>query len=307
LISTHRLDGLYNMNIDFELYRVFYLVARAGSISNAAKELFISQPAVSQAVKQLEAKLGGQLFFRTPKGIRLTTEGEVLFKYIEQAYGFITTAEQKFVAMQNLLSGEIKIAASDTLCRYYLIPHLETFHRNYPEIRIQVTNRTTLEIISQVKSGHADLGIVNLPLTGDNQLLIRETGSIQDCFVAGASHKFLADTAISLAELAQYPLMLLDKGTVTRRFIDRFAEEHGVMLIPEIELGSIDLLVDFAKIGLGVSFVIKDFIISDLEQEKLYEVKLKEKIPSRKIGIATLKNVPLSAVARKFIAILGVD
>jgi LysR family cyn operon transcriptional activator len=295
------------LNINFELYRVFYHVVKAGSISNAAKDLYISQPAVSQAVKQLEEKLGGQLFFRTPKGIVLTTEGEVLFKYIEQAYGFITTAEQKFAEMQNLLSGEIKIAASDTLCRYYLIPHLETFHYAYPEIRIRVTNRTTPEIISQIKSGQADLGIVNLPLNDDKSILIRETGSIQDCFVVGASYKYLADSEITLPELAQYPVMLLDKGTVTRRFVDRFMAEHGISLIPEVELGSIDLLVEFAKIGLGVSFVIKDFITSDLACQNLYEVQLKEKIPSRKIGIATLKEVPLSAVARKFIEILAGD
>ncbi|HYH02615.1 MAG TPA: LysR family transcriptional regulator [Bacillota bacterium] len=292
------------MNINFELYRVFYFVSKAGSISNAAKELYISQPAVSQAIKQLEEKLGGQLFFRTSKGIILTAEGEVLYKYIEQAYSFITTAEQKFAEMQNLLSGEIRIGASDTLCRYFLIPHLEKFHRDFPEIRIQVTNRTTAEIISQLKLGKVDLGIVNLPLETENQLVIKESGVIQDCFVAGPNYKFLADTEIALADLARYPLLLLDKGTVTRRYIDRFAAGYGITLLPEVELGSIDLLVEFAKIGLGISFVIKDYLATELAEQTLYEIKLREPISPRKIGIVTLKDVPLSAVAKKFIEIL---
>lgn len=292
------------MNINFELYRVFYHVAKAGSISNAAKELYISQPAVSQAIKQLEEKLGGQLFLRTSKGIILTAEGEVLYKYIEQAYGFITTAEQKFAELQNLLSGEIRIGASDTLCRYFLIPHLEKFHHDFPEIRIQVTNKTTAEIISLLKLGKVDLGIVNLPLENENQLVIRESGVIQDCFVAGANYKFLAASEISLTDLVRYPLLLLDKGTATRRYIDRFAAGYGITLLPEVELGSIDLLVEFAKIGLGISFVIKDYLTTELAERTLYEIKLREVIPPRQIGIVTLKDVPLSTVAKKFIEIL---
>jgi LysR family cyn operon transcriptional activator len=292
------------MNINFELYRVFYLVAQAGSISGAAKELYISQPAVSQAIKQLEEKLGGQLFLRTAKGIILTTEGEVLFGYIRQAYNLIMTAEHKFAAMQNLLNGEIKIGASDTLCRYYLIPHLEKFHRAYPEIRIQVTNRTTGEIVNQLKSGKVDLGIINLPLDNENQLLVKESGIIQDCFVGGANYRFLAEQELSLQDLVKYPILLLDQGTVTRKFINRFLAGHGVTLVPEVELGSIDLLVEFAKIGLGLSLVVKSFISAELEQGNLFEIKLKEAIPPRKIGVATLKEVPLSAAARKFIEIL---
>jgi LysR family cyn operon transcriptional activator len=292
------------MSISFELYRVFYTVARAGSITNAAKELFVSQPAVSQSIKQLEDKLGGKLFFRTAKGIVLTTEGTVLFRYIEQAYNLIMTAEHKFAEMQNLVNGEIKIGASDTLCRYYLIPHLEKFHHTYPEIRIQVTNRTTDEIVSQLKSGKVDLGIINLPLDDENQLLIRESSVIQDCFVGGANYRFLAGQELSLHDLQHYPILLLDQWTVTRKFINRFFAGHGITLIPEVELGSIDLLVEFAKIGLGLSLVVKSFITADLEQEKLFEIRLKEAIPPRKIGIATLKEVPLSAAAQKFIEIL---
>ncbi len=292
------------MNINLEYYRVFYHTARAGSISRAAQGLFISQPAVSQSIKQLEEKIGGQLFFRTRKGIRLTGEGEVLFKYIEQAYNFIMTAENKFSEMQNLAYGEIRIGAGDTLSRYYLLPFLEEFHRAYPGIKIQVTNRTTPETIGLLKNGSVDFGIINLPVSGDDQLEIRETITIQDCFVGGEAYRKLSDSAIPLKELVAYPLLLLEKASNTRRYIDSYAKSHNVEILPEIELGSYDLLVQFARIGLGISCVVKDFVAEEFENGGLYEIRLKEEIPPRKIGVITLKDVPLSAAARKFIKLL---
>jgi len=292
------------MNINLELYRVFYYVATAGSISGAAKELFISQPAVSQSIKQLEEKLGGKLFFRTSKGIKLTTEGEVLFKYIDQAYNIIRTAENKFIEMQNLVEGEIKIGAGDTLCRYYLIPYLELFHREYPGIKIHVTNRTTPETVNLLKSGKVDLGIINLPIELDDSIIVEETISVQDCFVAGQNYSYLSESPISLSELVRYPVMVLEKGTSTRKHIDNYAKEHGIDITPEIELGSIDLLIQFAKIGLGILCVVRNFVDEEIKSGCLYEIKLKEPIPERKVGIAVLKDVPLSAAAGKFIKIL---
>lgn len=295
------------MFINMELYRIFYYTARAGSISRAAEELFISQPAVSQSVKHLEDKLGGQLFFRTSKGVKLTGEGEVLFKYIEQAYNFITAAENKFTEMQNLLNGEIKIGASDTLCKHYLLPYLGSFHKDYPGVKIHVTNRTTPETINLLKKGKVDFGIISLPIEEDNHLIVTEGSSIQDCFVAGENYRELAESDIFLEKLLEYPLLLLEKESNTRRFIDNYAKAYGYEIIPEIELGSIDLLIQFAKYGLGISCVVRDFVINELDGRELFEIRLKEKIPPRKIGIATLKDVPLSAAAKKIINSLYQD
>jgi len=173
------------MEVNFELYKVFYNVAKEGQISAAAKKLFISQPAVSQSIKQLEEKLGGKVFFRTPKGMKLTSEGQILYKYIEKAYGFIIAGESKFQEMQNLQYGEIVIGASDTLCAHYLLPYLEKFHKEFPNIKIKVTNRTTYEILNLLKSGSVDLGILNLPIEQDKNLQIIETLALEDCFICG--------------------------------------------------------------------------------------------------------------------------
>ncbi len=292
------------MIANMELYKIFYQVAKAGSISKAAKELYISQPAVSQSIKQLEERLGGHVFVRSPKGVTLTREGEVLFKHFEQAYTLMRTAENKFWEMLNLMSGEIRIGASDTISKYYLLPKLEQFHSAYPELRIQVTNRTTPETLMLLRKGDVDLAVVNLPISTDTQYNICEALEVQDCFVAGVNDWHICDTPLSLEQLAHYPLLLLEKGSNTRHFIDNYMATHGIVLQPEIELGSIDLLVQFAMIGLGIAYVVKDFIGDELQNGQLREVPLLQPIPSRTIGIVTLRNVPLATSAKKFIDLL---
>jgi LysR family transcriptional regulator, cyn operon transcriptional activator len=289
------------MNINLELYRVFYFSARASSISKAAEELYISQPAVSQSIKQLEQKLGGQLFFRSPRGIKLTEEGKVLFRYIEQAYNFILTAEHRFSEMQNLMTGEIRIGASDTICKYFLLPPMCSFHREYPGIKMQVANRTTQETIQLLKNGKVDFGIINLPVAEDPKLLIQKGPALEDCFIAGEPFRELDGRILSLEELGKYPVLMLEKASRIRNHIDDFTRSCGVEIIPEFELGSIDLLVEFAKAGMGISCVIKDYVKKDLEEREVFEVRLKEVLPQRNLGIATLRDVPLTMAAKKFI------
>lgn len=297
-----------NMNMDttipsMEWYRVFHAVARFGSLSRAAEELHITQPAVSHTIKQLEAALGGKLFFRVPRGVKLTAEGELLHRHVEQAFGFIAAAERQLGEMHELRRGRVRIGAGDTLCKHYLLPHLARFHRTYPDIAIQVTNRTTPETVKLLKEGAIDFGIVNLPVD-DRQIAIRESVAIRDCFVAGERYKELAAAPLPLARLTAYPLLMLEQGSSTRDYVDRFFREAGVALAPEIELGSLDLLVQFAQHGLGVACVIRNFAEEELASGALYEVALDPPIPPRRIGLVTLHGVPLAAAARRFMDML---
>jgi LysR family cyn operon transcriptional activator len=293
------------MIANLEWYRVFYWVAINGSLSKAAEELYITQPAVSYAIKQLESSLGGKVFYRNAKGVTLTAEGEVLFKFIEQAYGFLTKAEQQIAEMHQLQRGEIRIGAGDTLSKYYLLPYLEVFHQSYPQIKIQVTNRTSRETIQLLKEGKIDLGIVNLPIE-ESQVQILETLELQDCFVVGDNYKELASHVLTLQELSKHPLILLEKGSSIRRFIDQFTQSHGITIQPEIELGSLELMAQFARIGLGISCVVKNFINEELKQSSLFEIQLQEPIPTRKVGIVTLSSMPLSAASHHFLQMLSV-
>jgi DNA-binding transcriptional LysR family regulator len=285
---------------NLEWYKSFYFVVKTGSITKAAEQLYVTQPSVSYSIKQLEEHLGIQLFVRKSKGVRLTKEGEALFQHVETAFDSLLVGEKKMEQFKNLNRGEVKIGTSDTLCKYYLLPHIESFNKSYPDIKIHLSHGKTPDILGWLKDGRIDCGIVHLPIN-EEWFDVIEIATIQDCFVAGEKYKHLAESAQPLEEILKHPTIVLSKNSNTRNFIDMIAQRNGLTLVPEIELGSVDLLIEFARIGLGISFISKEFIAEQLDNKTLYELKVIEDIPSRKIGIGTLKNSPLSLSARKLV------
>jgi len=292
------------MPVDLDLYSIFCTVARCGSLSHAARELYVSQPAISQSMHRLEYMLGCTLFTRTSRGITLTSEGRMLYSYADKAISLINAAEDKLNRMRTLQSGGLMIGASDTLCQYFLLPYLEKFHTAYPEVQLQVTNRTTPETIELLKVGKVDIALVNLPIA-DNALCIRDVLKVHDVFVA-CEERFahLKGRPVTMAELAKEPLVLLEQASNSRKYLDDFAAVCGVTLHPEIELGAHSLLVEFAKIGLGISCVTYEFAAEAINSGKLFKIELSESMPSRAIGLISLEGVPLSAAAERFISIV---
>lgn len=293
------------MNIDFELYRVFYTVANNKNITKAAEELMISQPAISKSIKSLEEQLGGTLFVRTKRGVVLTEEGKEFYKYIKQAMDYISNAESKFTELVNLETGCIKIGISTTLTKEFLLPYLEEFHKLYPKIDIQIITNMSSELILKLRNGLIDIIILNLNGKDyDKDLEIIPCKKIQDCFVVNDSFNYLLDKEISLKELNKYPLILQTKGSNTRTFLDTYAKTNEVTLKPNIELASYTLVVEFAKIGLGIGYATKEYITSELKNKKLKELNIKEKIPERYIGIALSKNHSPNFSTKKLIEII---
>ena len=196
-------------NIPLDLYRIFCTVVRTGNMSAAAKELYISQPAVSMSIHQLEERMGAPLLIRTSKGVRTTPEGNMLFEYLDQALMLISTAENKFMEMVNLKTGEIRIGASDTVIQNFLMPYLEKFNIQNSHINIKVTNKTTYESLRLLKSGVVDVCFINLPIEEDSDLEITECITIHDCLIGGTKFKELSKTGIELSKINDYPLLLL--------------------------------------------------------------------------------------------------
>lgn len=288
------------MSAPLGLYKIFTEVAKCQSFSKASKNLYITQPAVSQAIMQLEEQLNVRLFTRTSKGVRLTSEGELLYEYTHSAIKLIDAGEKKLLETQNLLTGELQIGVGDTISRYYLLPYLESFHKEYPSIKLKIINRTTTKLCDKIKSGAIDLAICNLPIE-DSSIEVRNCMEVHDIFVGGDSYKQQASKPLSFEELSQLPLIVLDRNSISRRYVEQFMLKKGVKIQPDIELGAHDLLLEFAKIDLGVSCVIKEFAKAYLDQEVLFEMKLEEEIPARHIGACYLKSVPLSPAATEFI------
>lgn len=293
------------MNIDFELYRIFYVVANHSNITKASEELRISQPAISKSIKNLEEQLGGQLFVRTKRGVILTDEGKEFYNYIKQAIEFINNAENKFTDLINLETGCIKIGISTTLTREFLLPYLEIFHSMYPKIDIQIITNFTVDLITKLKNGLIDILILNLDEKNDNKdIEIIKCRKVNDCFIVNEKFKDLTKKELSIKELNNYPLILQYKGSITRELLDNFAKENGAILKPNIELASYSLVVEFCKIGLGIGYATKEYIKKELDTKQLYELKLKEKIPGRYIGIALSKNHLPNFSTKKLIDII---
>lgn len=287
------------MDINYELYKVFYHVAATLSFSEASKQLFISQSAVSQSIKVLEKKLNQTLFIRSTKKVQLTPEGEILLKHVEPAINLIQKGENQLLEANTLNGGQLRIGASDTICRYYLIPYLNRFHKAYPNVHIKVTNQTSIECAHLLENGQVDFIITNYPNSGlSNSQNVRVINEFHDVFVANQEYFPLKNEAVSLQRLQTYPILMLDRKSTTSEFLHHMFQREQLDLVPEIELSSNDLLIDLARIGLGIAFV-PDFCIPENDRD-LFVVKLTEKMPSRQMIIAYNESLPVSQASKQF-------
>ncbi len=295
------------MDINYELYKVFYHVAKSRSFSEAGAALFISQSAVSQSIRALEKQLGQTLFLRKSKKVSLTQEGEMLLKHIEPAIQLITRGENQLSRDAEGGGMELRIAASDTICRYVLVPHFRELHRAFPDVHINIINGTSLQCAELLEQGQVDIIVTNSPneaLTGNRKTI--EMCSFHDTFVGNPEHfpgcfSPEGDTpkVLSLPELLSYPILMLSSRSATSAYLHQHFQKHSLDLVPSIEISSNDLLLDLAKIGLGIACV-PDFCIPEQGTE-IRQLMIEEPLPERKLLIAYDEKWSLSLPAKAFI------
>lgn len=290
----HSLDG----------YKAFYSVAINGSLTAAAEELMISQPAVSQAIKQLEDILNTKLFTRVSKGVKLTKEGELLFSHVSKGIEQIVLGEEKLIKMKNMELGEIRIGASDMTLQFYLLPFLEKFHEKYPNVKVSVTNGPTPETLSNLDEGKIDFGVVSTPFELKENLSVYQVREIEDVFVAGRRFIQYKNKMLDFTQLSQMPLIFLEKNTSSRTYMDEFLLKNGANVSPEFELATSEMIVQFALRNLGVGCVVKDFAKDYVENGTLYELRFNKMIPKRQICLVTNKKDPLTVSAGKMLEII---
>lgn len=288
------------MDINYELYKVFYYVASTLSFSEAAGRLYISQSAVSQSVKTLEKKLGQTLFIRSTKKVQLTPEGEILLRHIEPAVNLIGRGEAQLMDT-SAGGGQLRIGASDTICRYFLVPYLEKFHKAFPGAHIKVTNATSIQCVELLKTGQVDLIVVNQPNAYlGNISSVKRIQSFQDVFIANEAFSELKGKKLTYKQLLNYPILMLDKQSTTSEFLHSLFQQHQLDLVPEAELSSNDLLIDLAKIGLGLAFI-PDYCLNR-DTDNLFVVEMKEKLPSRELAVAYNGHHPVSGAMEEFLS-----
>lgn len=289
------------MNINFELYKMFYEVANQGSISKGAEKLLISQPAVTQSIRNLEDELGGKLFIRTPKGVVLTNEGEELYKYIKEGMTYFINGTNKFMSLKQLDDGVLNIGASTTISEHFLMPYLSEFHKLYPNVDINITNNLTESLIKELRNGSLDIVIMAIPKGDIKDLSISTITELHDIFVGNELFKDVQ--FINNTELLNNRLILQKAPSVTRNNFNDFLEKENLICNPFMEVVSHRLLSELVINGFGIGLVTKEFINSELNN-KLFELKTNLNIPTRKLGYAIKKDTYPTFSTLKFMELL---
>lgn len=287
---------------NLELYKVFYCVAKCGSLTKAAQELYISQPAVSQSVKQLEGLLGVTLFNRTHRGMELTSAGgKLIYKKVEDALYLIEEAENSISELKSTPTGTLRIGASDSIFSYVLADKIAEFSEKYPSVKLELISATSPDTLNRLKEDKCDIAFVNLPVDDTGVKLLETVTHLNDIFVAGKKYAGLEGKTLPLGGLRDYPLMMIEENTVARRTADVFAKSLGIDLRPDIEVANWDFMVKLAVKGMGIGCVPREYCLRQLSSGELFEVKTFPSLPVRGVGIALPKNAPASFAVKQFI------
>lgn len=290
------------MNQNLSSYRIFYTVANTGNISKAAKELYISQPAISKSIQKLEESVGCKLFSRNSRGVVLTDEGKLLYEHVSEAFETLTMGEEKLKRSIELGVGHLKIGVSSTLCKYLLLPYLKEFIRQNPHISISISCQSTNDTLKLLEDNKIDIGLIGKPENLKN-IHFDFLEEIEDIFVAAKDYlRNLKARGIQKDHILQSStLMLLDKNNMTRQYIDDYLQENQIIIKDSIDISDMDLLIDFARIGVGVACVIKNFVQEDLENGTLVEIPLGFPIHKREVGFAYKTTTKPSKSLAEFI------
>ena len=289
--------------VNLDLYRVFYTVAKSGSLTKAAEELYISQPAVSRSIKQLELQLGVSLFTRTHRGMKLSAQGgKIIFEQVERALQLLESAENCITEMKTTPTGTIRIGASDTIFEYFLADKIVDFHNRFPAVKIDLLADFSPDTIEKLKEDKCDVAFVNLPISPDPELRLHGNCMLlNDIFIAGQGFEGYKEEKNSLSSLQKLPLIFMDKNTVSRKSLDNFLSSVGVSLTPDIEVGSWDLMKRLVARGMGVGVIPKEYAIKELEDGLLFEIQTDVRLPVRSVGMLLSKTAPVSYALHSFI------
>ncbi len=290
--------------VNLELYRVFYTVAKCGSLTKAAEELYISQPAVSQAVKQLENQLGTTLFNRTHRGMELSVQGgKIIFSRVEEALSLLESAENALIELKTTATGTIRIGATDSIFSNILADKIAEFHDKYPAVKFDLITGTTFDTVEQLKDNKCDIVFLNLPVDDKDVVLAGSVSLLSDIFVAGERYSELRGRVVSVKTLQEYPLLMMEHNTVARRAVDGYLSTLGLALQPDTEVANWDLMLKLAVKGMGVGCIPREYCKKELESGALFEVEVSPSLPVRGVGMALPKNVPVPFALREFMAL----
>lgn len=286
------------MNINFELYKIFYVVGMTKSITKAGEYLMITQPAVTQGIKNLEVSLNTTLFIRTKKGVILTSEGEELYKYIKEGMTYFINGTNKLNELKNLDSGVIKIGASTSLTENYLMKYITKFHRLHPNIEIKIINDLTDNLLKDLRNGNVDIVI--------GSKTFKENKDLKFYNLFDTEYIFVSNRNIINCDVLKEKLILQTSPSITRCTFNEYLKINNLSAKITMEVVSHKLVVDMVKAGVGIGLVVKEYVKEELNNKELYEINTKEHIGKRKVGYILKDNFIPSYAVKEFIRIIKV-
>lgn len=289
------------MSVSFDAYKVFYVTAKNKSITAAAKELFVTQPTVTHCIQKMEEELGCVLFLRGKKGVELTPEGKILYHHVAIACEQIWEAEHDMKQLKELRKGEIALGASETTLHHYLFPYLKKYKLKYPNIRLKIYNSSTPSMLDLIRENKLDCGILVFPLGYKEEgIEIKPLIEFQDIAIVGMEYKELAKGPVSLKDLIPYPMISMEKQTMTSQMLKEFFKQHQLDLKPDIELATTDLIVPSVANNLGIGFVPEAFAKEALNRKEIVQLDLVENLPRRSICLVYKVGRPKSMAVEAF-------
>ncbi len=293
--------------IDYDLYKLFYAVAKHGSLSKAAAELFISQPAASQSLRQLETQLDTVLFNRAHHGMELSAQGgKVIFDDVEQAVKLLNGVEEKLAALKQNATGTLRIGASETIFQYILAEKIVQYHERFPQVKIELISDVSPKIIALMKNDECDIGFLNLPIAGGDGIEVRESiAFLNDIFIAGERYSELKGETLGVKALQKYPLLLMEENTVAREAIDHYGISHGVKFKPAVEVNSWGFMKQLVVNGMGIGCIPREYAQNKISGGALFEVNVNPAMPTRSVGMALPQNVNMTFALQSFIGLFA--
>jgi len=295
------------MNINLDLYNIFYAVAKNENITKAGNILHISQPAITKQIKNLEQELGFQLFIRTKRGVILTSNGQKVYEQVKEAMKYIKNIENISNSLNKLETGTLKIGTSKSLTKVFLIPVLEILHKKYPNIKAEIAIGPTCDLIKQLKEGKLDLLFTKFSNKKEDGILYDKIGELHDTFICNNDYKELLGREVSLKEILKYPIILPTESSVTRMRLNNYFDNQFIKMDYKMEVASLSLVANFTKIGYGIGIATREFIKDELKNKEVFEINIKPELGKLEYGITTLEHTLLSPVATEFCNLLKND
>ena len=286
------------MYVNCDYYRVFYYVAKYGSLSQAARLLLAGQPNLTRAIRNLEAALGCPLFTRSSRGMRLTPEGERLYAHIRVAFEHIEAGEAELAGSRSPESGTVFLAASEVALRCLLLPVLREYRRRFPGVHLRISNHCTPQAVAALRAGNADLAVVTTPTDAGAALSETPLREVRETAVCPRSFSDLLERRVTLADLAAHPLISLSADSASYGLYAALFAASGLPFCPEIEAATADQLLPLVEAELGVA-VLPEAFLSAADPARVAVPELEQALPPRRICLLARREQPLSAAARE--------